>query len=318
MTGGRRGYEQVAMVAEPRILALYQDLRRVNFDPQEKPSLSENLTDILEILAVAQGIKPSHLNGHGLRSERLLRDLEPVACRHGLLTCRTRPHAPYWHRPPNIDAEYLAWQTDVQKRQAASSPDVLWVYQDPAIEASIERLVAGNGEEAETFGYPSCCVNARADIAARMMELLVAAYKTQHGAKSVQDLIRSSEQDLGVTIDQPIHLLDDESKQKFPFVQFTACDSCIDRVNSPAAQLNSLFHQLAREVDELFAKQIERAVAEPLAIARPNQALQARAAEPLECLPPLDLKPTYRVGRNDPCPCGSGLKFKKCHGRRSQ
>jgi preprotein translocase subunit SecA len=21
-----------------------------------------------------------------------------------------------------------------------------------------------------------------------------------------------------------------------------------------------------------------------------------------------------RVGRNDPCPCGSGLKYKKCHG----
>ncbi|MBZ0298643.1 MAG: anaerobic sulfatase maturase [Anaerolineae bacterium] len=25
-----------------------------------------------------------------------------------------------------------------------------------------------------------------------------------------------------------------------------------------------------------------------------------------------------RVGRNDPCPCGSGLKFKKCHGRKSE
>ena len=23
-----------------------------------------------------------------------------------------------------------------------------------------------------------------------------------------------------------------------------------------------------------------------------------------------------KVGRNDPCPCGSGLKFKKCHGAR--
>ncbi|MEO9231559.1 MAG: SEC-C metal-binding domain-containing protein [Devosia sp.] len=23
---------------------------------------------------------------------------------------------------------------------------------------------------------------------------------------------------------------------------------------------------------------------------------------------------TAKVGRNDPCPCGSGLKFKKCHG----
>jgi hypothetical protein len=24
------------------------------------------------------------------------------------------------------------------------------------------------------------------------------------------------------------------------------------------------------------------------------------------------------VGRNDPCPCGSGKKFKKCHGRIGQ
>jgi preprotein translocase subunit SecA len=24
---------------------------------------------------------------------------------------------------------------------------------------------------------------------------------------------------------------------------------------------------------------------------------------------------TAKVGRNDPCPCGSGKKFKKCHGR---
>jgi len=22
-----------------------------------------------------------------------------------------------------------------------------------------------------------------------------------------------------------------------------------------------------------------------------------------------------RVGRNDPCPCGSGLKYKNCHGK---
>ena len=24
--------------------------------------------------------------------------------------------------------------------------------------------------------------------------------------------------------------------------------------------------------------------------------------------------PTAKVGRNDPCPCGSGKKYKKCHG----
>ena len=25
--------------------------------------------------------------------------------------------------------------------------------------------------------------------------------------------------------------------------------------------------------------------------------------------------PLKNVGRNDPCPCGSALKFKKCHGK---
>ncbi|WP_410731338.1 SEC-C metal-binding domain-containing protein, partial [Citrobacter portucalensis] len=24
-----------------------------------------------------------------------------------------------------------------------------------------------------------------------------------------------------------------------------------------------------------------------------------------------------KVGRNDPCPCGSGKKYKQCHGRLS-
>ncbi|MNR68481.1 preprotein translocase subunit SecA [compost metagenome] len=28
-----------------------------------------------------------------------------------------------------------------------------------------------------------------------------------------------------------------------------------------------------------------------------------------------DGAPMVRVGRNDPCPCGSGLKFKQCHGK---
>jgi preprotein translocase subunit SecA len=27
------------------------------------------------------------------------------------------------------------------------------------------------------------------------------------------------------------------------------------------------------------------------------------------------MRSTQKVGRNDPCPCGSGKKFKHCHGR---
>jgi preprotein translocase subunit SecA len=26
-------------------------------------------------------------------------------------------------------------------------------------------------------------------------------------------------------------------------------------------------------------------------------------------------KVEHKIGRNDPCPCGSGKKYKKCHGR---
>ncbi|MBD0285302.1 MAG: SEC-C domain-containing protein [Flavisolibacter sp.] len=26
-------------------------------------------------------------------------------------------------------------------------------------------------------------------------------------------------------------------------------------------------------------------------------------------------KKEEKIGRNDPCPCGSGLKYKKCHGK---
>lgn len=36
---------------------------------------------------------------------------------------------------------------------------------------------------------------------------------------------------------------------------------------------------------------------------------------PVSELPSIDRTFAHGVGRNDPCPCGSGLKFKRCHGR---
>ncbi len=29
------------------------------------------------------------------------------------------------------------------------------------------------------------------------------------------------------------------------------------------------------------------------------------------------MRPAQKVGRNDPCPCGSGKKYKHCHGKLS-
>ena len=46
-----------------------------------------------------------------------------------------------------------------------------------------------------------------------------------------------------------------------------------------------------------------------------RMALPARAVnlnQPKHVIPPAKAK---KPGRNDPCPCGSGAKYKKCHGR---
>jgi preprotein translocase subunit SecA len=37
------------------------------------------------------------------------------------------------------------------------------------------------------------------------------------------------------------------------------------------------------------------------------EAETAKAATPADAYP--------KVGRNDPCPCGSGKKYKQCHGK---
>jgi preprotein translocase subunit SecA len=44
-----------------------------------------------------------------------------------------------------------------------------------------------------------------------------------------------------------------------------------------------------------------------------DEALAAPAEEPPQ--QPVRLAP--KVGRNDPCPCGSGKKYKHCHGKLS-
>ncbi|MEZ4653931.1 MAG: SEC-C metal-binding domain-containing protein [Candidatus Eisenbacteria bacterium] len=36
-----------------------------------------------------------------------------------------------------------------------------------------------------------------------------------------------------------------------------------------------------------------------------------------EAAPQTFVRDQPKVGRNDPCPCGSGKKFKKCHGATS-
>lgn len=64
-----------------------------------------------------------------------------------------------------------------------------------------------------------------------------------------------------------------------------------------------MFQQLLEGIEENIATSLMHVRLTAQAVSPPVQA-QAQSA-----------KKTEKVGRNDPCPCGSGKKYKKCHGR---
>ena len=97
--------------------------------------------------------------------------------------------------------------------------------------------------------------------------------------------------------------------QKDPLVEFkkeafTLFDELMDRIDTEAVRFLFLM-QPAKPQEE--AKQIEQRQR------RQQQNLQFQAG-PAQAEAPKPVRSGAKVGRNDPCPCGSGKKFKKCHG----
>jgi preprotein translocase subunit SecA len=97
--------------------------------------------------------------------------------------------------------------------------------------------------------------------------------------------------------------------QKDPLVEFkkeafTLFDELMDRIDTEAVRFLFLM-QPAKPENE--AKQIEQRQR------RQQQNLQFQAG-PAQAEPPKPVRSGTKVGRNDPCPCGSGKKYKKCHG----
>ena len=97
--------------------------------------------------------------------------------------------------------------------------------------------------------------------------------------------------------------------QKDPLVEFkkeafTLFEDMMDRIDTEAVRFLFLM-QPARPEDQ--AKQIERRQQQQ------QKDLQFQAG-PAQAEPPKPVRAAAKVGRNDPCPCGSGKKYKKCHG----
>jgi len=79
------------------------------------------------------------------------------------------------------------------------------------------------------------------------------------------------------------------------------------RIRGMLRKLDSIAHLSSSE-----AELVMFALDERLRLAGLDPVFAADAAEEEEPAPPQT--PAGKVGRNDPCPCGSGKKYKKCHG----
>ncbi len=79
----------------------------------------------------------------------------------------------------------------------------------------------------------------------------------------------------------------------------------------------SMFEEMIANIEDEVAKYIMKAQIrdnlERKAVAKNTQAVSGGQNEKEKKRRPVVRK--NRVGRNDPCPCGSGKKYKNCHGQ---
>jgi preprotein translocase subunit SecA len=111
-------------------------------------------------------------------------------------------------------------------------------------------------------------------------------------------------------------------KQEYKREAFELFTSMLDRIKHDTVSL--LSRMQLRTQEEIDAEEAERQRRLAQAMQFQHAAPQNLAA-PAEPLPPDPLeasgtagtfvRETKKVGRNEPCPCGSGKKYKHCHGR---
>ena len=238
--------------------ALLRDLQRAQFDREQKASDLEILIDFLEIIAVAAGDKPAHLQGQGMRSRSFMHAIRSVAAAHGLLVLETGPLLPRFLRAPAYDSRFFEWERQRDRKERAREGRVLWVYRDRELEPAIRNATSGEADVSAVLGYPACCVREHFEAGVRVAEATVRAYQTRYGAKDADDFIRLAKANAPVTIataDRPVIRHD-----VFPYVQFAPCRECAESAASPAAEINWAMKRLAARLSPAFQRAIEKAI----------------------------------------------------------
>jgi hypothetical protein len=249
-------FDDAQYVRRMTLESLLADLQGLHFEREEKTSEHEILLDYLELVAVAAGEKPSHLQGQGTRSRSFTHAIERVATAHRLRVMYTHPVPTHYHRAPNYDARFFEWERDRERASVKREGQVLWLYRDPELEPAIRAAAAGDTDVAAVLGYPACCVRENSELGIRMAESVVRGYETRYGARDTADLIRLATEGAPVEIpaaDRP------RFRHIFAYVQFSPCRACAESPSSPAAAINWAMKRLATRVSPAFQRSIDTA-----------------------------------------------------------
>jgi preprotein translocase subunit SecA len=112
-----------------------------------------------------------------------------------------------------------------------------------------------------------------------------------------------------------------QPKQEFKRESFELFSTMLDRIKAEVVQMLARIRiRSDDEVAQMEAEQQRQAESQRLhfqhaSAAAIGQDPEAAAMAAISPPPPPMVEEGHKVGRNDPCPCGSGKKYKQCHGR---
>ena len=118
---------------------------------------------------------------------------------------------------------------------------------------------------------------------------------------------------------QGIHLrgyAQKQPKQEYKREAFELFRQLIDQVKTEVTRVLMTVQVQSREQVEQATEAMEQRSAHSLEHMTYGVSSED-AGEAAQELPALQMPEGVRVGRNDPCPCGSGMKYKQCHGKLS-
>ena len=205
-----------------KIDSLFRDVQPLAKVTEGKPAPHENLADILEIVAVASGIRPAHLQGQRQHDDQRLAEIEGIAERHGLKTIRTKTLKPFFHRTPRFDQGIIDFENADNQKKQDDGPDVAGVYLDENVAAAIPGVVAGHGGISTVLGYPECCVIFESERKIALGEAYAQGIIDTYHAASPDEVVRLWKGNVQVQVAvDPDHDIHDTNRslRRFPYLQ---------------------------------------------------------------------------------------------------